>query len=137
MTPLLIDTHVLLWLVFADPQLKPSVRLLLQEASLANQIFLSPISMWEIALKHSRGKLQLDRPIREWLTQATQLPGMHLAQLTPAIAAECAELPAAFHGDPADRIIAATARSEGFTLITHDSKLLKLANRGFLKAIAT
>jgi len=137
MKPLLIDTHVWLWLVLADPQLKPPVRLILEQASLAGQIFLSPISMWEIALKHSRGKLQLDRPIREWLTQAARLPGMHLAQITPAIAAECAELPAAFHGDPADRLIAATARSEGLTLITHDTKLLKLASRGFLKAIAT
>ena len=110
---------------------------MLEAASEEDRIFLSPISMWEIALKHSRGKLELDRPVREWLVQASVSVGLRLAQITPAIAAESAELPVAFHGDPADRIIAATARSEGFTLITHDKKLLNLAAQGFLKAIAT
>lgn len=93
--------------------------------------------MWEIALKHSRGKMSLDRPVRDWLIHAATLPGLNLAPITPSIAAECAELPPAFHGDPADRILAATARSEGLTLVTHDKALILLAKQGYFKVLAT
>ena len=137
MTGLLLDTHAWIWLVFADPYLKPSVRAEIEVVSHASMLYLSPISMWEVALKHSRGKLTLDRPLREWLAHAASLPGMQLAAITPAIAAECASLPAAFHGDPADRIVAATARTEGLRLVTHDKALLKLAGRGLFQALAT
>ena len=137
MTRLLLDTHVWLWIVFAEPHIKPSALEAIEQASLEQALFLSPISMWEVALKHSRSKLALDRPIRDWLAHAANIPGLQLAPITPSIAAECAELPAEFHGDPADRIIAATAHSEGFTLVTHDKVLLQLAKQGYLKALAT
>ena len=137
MTPILLDTHSWVWLVAADPLLKLAVRPFIEAAASTNTLFVSAISMWEIALKHSRGKLSLDRPIRDWLAHAANLPGLQIAQITPSIAAECASLPPAFHADPADRIIAATARSNGFTLVTHDKALLKLAGRGFFQAIAT
>ncbi len=136
-TGLLLDTHAWLWLVAADPALKASTREEVEAAAAASSLYLSPISMWEVALKHSRGKLALDRPVRDWLTYAANLPGLQLAAITPAIAAECAALPQAFHGDPADRLIAATARTEGLRLITHDDALLKLADRGLFQAIAT
>ena len=137
MSRLLIDTHVWLWIVFAEPFIKSSALEAIEQASVENTLYLSPISMWEVALKQSRGKLNIDRPIRDWLTHAATIPGLQLAQITPSIAAECAELPAAFHGDPADRIIAATARAEGFTLVTHDRVLLQLARQGYLKTMAT
>ncbi len=137
MTPLLLDSHVWLWLVFAEPYIKPPVMSALELASASNLLFLSPISMWEIALKHSRGHLALDRPVRDWLIHATTLPGLQLTSITPSIAAECAELPVAFHGDPADRIIAATARSEGLTLVTHDTTLIHLGKQGYFKFLAT
>lgn len=137
MTPLLLDTHVWLWLVFAEPYIKQPVMDALELASASNLLFLSPISMWEVALKHSRGRLDLDRPVRDWLIHAATLPGLQLATITPSIAAECAELPPAFHGDPADRMIAATARSEGLTLVTHDTTLIHLGKQGYFKVLAT
>ena len=137
MNRLLIDTHVWLWIVFAEPFIKSSTLEVIEQASFEQTLFVSPISMWEIALKHSRGKLYLDRPVRDWLAHASNIPGLSLAQITPSIAAECAELPPAFHGDPADRIIAGTARAEGFTLVTHDKALLQLAKQGYFKALAT
>ena len=137
MTGLILDTHAWLWLVFAEPYLKAPARAEIEAVALAGMLYLSPISMLEVALKHSRGKLSLDRPIREWLAHAASLPGLQLAAITPAIAAECASLPAGFHGDPADRIVAATARAEGLRLVTHDKALLKLADRGLFQALAT
>ena len=137
MTPLLLDTHVWLWLVFAEPYIKAPALQALELAAASNLLWVSPISMWEIALKHSRSKLDLDRPVRDWLIHAATLPGLNLAPITPSIAAECAELPPAFLGDPADRILAATARSEGLTLVTHDKALIHLAKQGYFKVLAT
>ena len=137
MTPLLLDTHVWLWLISAQPDINQPALAALELAGAANLLYLSPISMWEVALRHSRGRLALDRPVRDWLVHAAAIPGLQLAPITPSIAAECAELPAAFHGDPADRILAATARSEGFTLVTHDKALIALARQGYFKALAT
>ena len=137
MTPLLLDTHVWIWLTSAQSDIKPSVVESLELAGASNLLFLSPICMWEVALKHSRGKLTLDRPLRDWLIHAAALPGLQLATITPSIAAECAELPPAFHGDTADRILAATARSEGLTLVTHDKLLISLAGQGYLKVLTT
>jgi PIN domain nuclease of toxin-antitoxin system len=137
MTQLLLDTHVWLWMVSAEPGIKPAVQEALELAAFEQNLYLSPISMWEVALKHSRSRLALDRPVRQWLAHAATMPGLQLATITPSVAAECAELPVDFHGDPADRIIAATARSEGLTLVTHDKALIQLARQGHFKVLAT
>ena len=137
MNRLLIDTHVWLWIISEAPYIKSTVQEALESAAAEQSLYLSPISMWEVALKNSRGRLALDRPVREWLAHAANIPGLQLAPITPAVAAESAELPPEFHGDPADRIIASTARSEGLTLVTHDRALLQLARQGYFKAMAT
>ncbi len=137
MNRLLIDTHIWLWIISEAPYIKSSVQEALESAAAEQSLYLSPISMWEVALKHSRGRLALDRPVRQWLAHASTIPGLQLAPITPAVAAESAELPPEFHGDPADRIIAATARSEGLTLVTHDKALLQLARQGCFRALAT
>lgn len=137
MMPLLIDTHVWIWLALGEPKIQASTLTQLRQASASNQLFLSTISLWEVALKHSRGRLSLDLPVRQWMPRALAAVGLQLVPITTEIAADCAALPSAFHGEPADRIIGATARSERLTLVTHDKKLLRLANQGFFKAIAT
>jgi len=134
---ILLDTHVWLWLAGGRPTLSPSARALILEASAQDALFLSPISLWEIALKSSRGKLELHLPLRHWMQQAVDLTAIHLLPISVEIACDCADLPAAFHGDPADRIIAASARATGFTLLTHDKALLQLGSAGHFKAVAT
>jgi PIN domain nuclease of toxin-antitoxin system len=134
---ILLDTHSFFWLIGDDKSLGKAARRAIQEASVQNALYLSPISMWEIALKASRGRLQLDRPVRPWMRYALQLTRIQLSPITAEVACSCAELPPEFHGDPADRIIAATARTEGLRLVTHDKKLLDLARQGFFQAIAT
>lgn len=134
---MLLDTHTWIWLVGNDSRLGGAARDAIRFDHSANALYLSPISLWEIALKSSRGKLLLDLPLRAWLKRSIQLTGVHLAEITADVACGCAELPADFHGDPADRLIAATARVEGMTLLTHDKALLSLAKKGYFKALPT
>lgn len=134
---LLIDTHVWLWLASGAPYISPAALGAVREAAAASTLYLSQISMWEIALKASRERIELDRPLRQWMHKALDFPGLLIAPISADVAIGSAELPSGFHGDPADRIIAATARVEGLTLVTHDKKLLQLSKRGFLKALPT
>lgn len=71
------------------------------------------------------GRVRLSRPLREWLERATAPPLVRTLSLNPAIAAEVAALPASFHRDPADRILIATARVHGATLVTSDRRILE------------
>ena len=133
---MLMDTHAWIWMIEDNPSLNASARRAILASAADFDLYLSPISLWEIALKASRGKLTLDLPLRAWLGRGMALTRIQLAQITPDIACACAELPKEFHGDPADRLIAATAREEGMTLMTHDRSLLTLSKRGYFKAFA-
>ena len=132
---ILLDTHILLWIAEDDPRIGAALRSTLNEAALHHELFLSPISVWEIALKNSRGRLHLHRPLRLWVRQTMQRANLQLAPITADIACECAELPTVFHGDPADRLIVATARVENMQLVTADTTLLALAEQGYFQAI--
>jgi len=82
-----------------------------------------------------KGRLQLDRPLLDWLKQASLLPGLQTVGISPDIAADSATLPGNFHGDPADRIITSTARVLAGTLITLDEKILAYSSQGWVKAL--
>ncbi len=83
-------------------------------------MWLSFISVWEIAKKVGKGQLVLDRPLDEWCDLATMRDGLHMAELTRPILVESCRLPGNFHGDPADQMIVATARHSGAVLVTKD-----------------
>jgi PIN domain nuclease of toxin-antitoxin system len=133
---MLLDTHVWVWYASANSALSPKTLALIQQAELERDLYLCPISLWEITLKVSQQTIELDLPVRLWLQRAILSTGIHLTQINIDVACDCAELPADFHGDPGDRLIAATARSQGMTLVTHDHRLLKLAKKGYFKALA-
>ena len=76
--------------------------------------------MWKLAKKTEKAQLVLDRPLDQWLDQATVQPGLHLAELTRPILVESCRLPGPFPGDPADQIIVATARHHEAAVITKD-----------------
>ena len=134
---MLLDTHVWVWYATGAPSLNPKVLTQIQQAEQARDLHLCPISLWEVTLKVSQRTIELGLPVRLWLQRALVSTGIHLTQLNIDVACDCAELPADFHGDPGDRLIAATARTEGMTLVTHDQRLLKLAKKGYFKALAT
>lgn len=77
----------------------------------------------------SKNRLTLSRDVLDWLQAALRLPGIKLADLTVEISVASTRLPWPIHADPADRILAATARHFGATLLTADEKLLHFAGK--------
>ncbi len=121
----LLDTHVLLWWFQEGGRLPESHRRIISEAGPTLPLLVSEISLWEIATLHELGRISIPLPLREWLERATAPPLVERCGISPAVAAEVASLPPTFHRDPADRIIVATARVFGATLLTRDRRIIE------------
>lgn len=119
----LLDTHVLIWWFSDRPRLSPGQQQVLESASPESPLVVSEISLWEVATLHGLGRIRLTVPLQEWLERATAAPLVRRQGISPAIAAESAVLPDSFHRDPADRILVATARVLGATLLTQDRRI--------------
>ncbi len=124
---LLLDTHVLLWWLNDSGRLSSGQREALDRASEKSPLLVSDISLWEVAMLHSLGRIGLALPLRDWLSKAVAPPRVRTQGISPAIATEVAALPDSFHRDPADRIIVATARVLGATLLTQDRRIVDAA----------
>jgi PIN domain nuclease of toxin-antitoxin system len=120
---IVLDSHVWVWWVHGDERLTDSQREAISAAE-TDVIGISAISCWEVAKLVERGRLELSCPLEEWFEQALNYPGLRLLPLTPEIAIESTRLPGEFHRDPADQMIAATARVYDCPLVTSDGKLL-------------
>lgn len=118
----LLDTHALVWAVDAPEQLPAQVRKLLLDAG-NHPLGVAAISLWEIAHKSAGGKLLLSQPVAQWIAAAARPPFVTVLPLDERVAVESAQLPGSFHKDPADRIIVATARLHGLTLLTKDETI--------------
>lgn len=135
MNGLLLDTHVWIWLLAGHEMIRPKQKKLIEEAASESLIAIAAISTWEIAMLVAKGRIILEEPVLSWLQVALNLPGVELKPLTPDIAVESSQLPGDFHGDPADRLIVATARVHQLTLLTHEEKILTYAKQHYLSAI--
>ncbi len=120
----LLDTHVLIRWLNDRSQLSSRQRQVIGAADDNSPLLLSDISLWEVATLHSLGRIRLSIPLREWLEKAVAPPLVRRLGISPAIAAEMAALPDWFHRDPADRILVATARTLGATLLTQDRRIV-------------
>ena len=121
---ILLDTHVVFWLLLAPEQLSSPARdSILQARSTGERLACSSISLYEIANAVRRRRLHVKSTIQEFI--AAVQAKLELEPLTAEIAICAADLPQPFHGDPMDRIIAATAIVGGYTLITHDGRIRK------------
>lgn len=121
--PTLLDTHAWVWWVTRDKRLSRSATRAIDRAQARDVLLLSLISIWEVAKKVEKGQLVLDRPVDDWLDVAAVRPGLHLAELTRPILTESCRLPQPFHGDPADQIVVATARSRDALIVTKDERI--------------
>jgi PIN domain nuclease of toxin-antitoxin system len=122
---IVIDTHVWLWLLHEPSQLSDVARAYIDREESQNGILVSAISVWEIAVKYSIGKLSLPLPIDDWYALAKCHLGIVIENLNPEDAISSTQLPGDFHKDPADRIIVAMARRYDVPLITCDNNILK------------
>jgi PIN domain nuclease of toxin-antitoxin system len=120
----LLDSHVLLWWFERTPRLSVAQREVLDAVSPEAPLLVSEISLWEVATLVSLGRVKLSLPLRDWLASATAPPLVERCGIGPAVAAEVASLPDSFHRDPADRILVATARVFGATLLTRDQRII-------------
>ena len=129
---LLLDTHIWLWALLEPERLAASVRAALESPK--NELWLSPISVWEATVLAERGRIAINAAPAEWVREMVRAIPRREAPLTHDIAVASREV-ALSHQDPADRFLAATARVLGLTLVTADERLLacdeyeRMANR--------
>jgi PIN domain nuclease of toxin-antitoxin system len=135
MPALLLDTCAVIFIA-EDQPIDPSARQQITAASLAGGILVSPVSAWELGLLAAKGQLTFLLHPNAWFRSFMSNPGVRLTPLTPEIAIECSFLPPPLHGDPADRLLIATARALGIPIVTRDRRILAYAQTGFVAAIA-
>ena len=122
----LLDTHVWIWWNAAPEKLSPRVHALIGNGK--EDLLLSAISPWEFCKLVEKGRYSIALDTLAWIEQALGMPGLQLTPLTPRIAHKSTVMPDFPHDDPADQIIAATAREEGAVLMTKDAELLRYAH---------
>ena len=128
----LLDTHIWIWALDDPSKLRPAVVTVLEDPQ--NELWLSPISVWEVLKLHERGRAQFGKDVVEWIARALAALPITEAPLTNEVALRTHSLRLK-HGDPADTFLAATASVFDLTLITADRHLLAskqirtLANR--------
>lgn len=120
----LLDTHVWWWWITGEKGLSAAQARYLKGVTPLRPVLVSDISLWEVATLVSLGRVTVTLPVREWLEAASAEPLVQRCSVSPAVAAEVAALPDSFHRDPADRIIVATARIHGATLLTRDQRIV-------------
>ncbi len=114
---LLADTHVVLWSATDPQRIGKAARAAIEDGG--NDLFVSVITAWEIAIKQSLGKLDLPKPAEKWLPEVLRRTGFEVADLSLSAALRVRALPW-HHRDPFDRLLIAQALENGHTLVTHN-----------------
>ena len=134
----LLDTCAVIFLANGDPMAAAAKRAV-QAAADGSGVFVSPVSAWEIGLLSRPDRphpvVFLPNP-RTWFARFMAAPGVREAAFTPDIAIDSSHLPPPLHGDPADRLLIATARHLGLPIVTRDKLITAYANAGHVRVIA-
>src|SRR5580698_3011584 len=133
---LLLDTHCWLWAQLGLIQKLSKAALdAIRGAESKGNLRISVISIWELAMLEKRGRVALPMNVRTWVDEALSKPGIDVSPLTPEMMIESVHLPGDLHGDPADRMLVATARVLGATLLTKDEQLIRYSRQRLVRAI--
>lgn len=121
---IVLDTHALVWWLGVERKRLSSTALKSIERELAsNEVIVSSISAWEIAMLVQRNKLDLSMDVLSWLDVAGEIENLRFLPVGNVVAAKSQFLPGDFHADPADRIIVTQARELACPLVTADEKI--------------
>jgi PIN domain nuclease of toxin-antitoxin system len=134
--PLLLDTCAAIWISTEQPFARQTTEAIERARAAGEPNYVSPITAWEVGLLVSRGRLNMQMTADRWFARLTEAPGLRLGEMPPSVLIASSFLPGALHGDPADRILAATAREFGYRLVTRDRPLLDYAEQGHIQALA-
>ncbi len=119
----LLDTHIWVWWLTPDSPLSRAERDALDAKAVRRELFLPAVSLWEVQVLHAKRRLELPLPFSEWLARACDERMISVVPLSVEVVLALDALPASFHGDPADRLIVATARAHVLPLATHDAAI--------------
>ena len=121
----ILDTHVWVWWLLPDSPLSARERRALDDIAADKGILLPAICQWEAQMLHSKGRIDLPVPFATWLRRAAGTDMLTVLSLNADVVIAVDDLPGTFHGDPADRIIVASARAHDLPLATHDEAIRK------------
>ena len=120
---ILLDTHAWVWWLSQPDRLSKAARQAIQHNLAAGIVGISSFSVWELALLVQRRRVQLSIDLLDWIAETEAIQGVTFHPVSNSIALQSVNLPGAFHPDPADRILVATARHLHATMITGDAKI--------------
>jgi PIN domain nuclease of toxin-antitoxin system len=133
---ILLDTCAVIWLSQGEKLPDAAIAFLAEAAKNEVPSYISSITAWEVGLLVSRRRLHLATTPERWFAGLLALPRVRLADLSPDILIAASYLPGKSPRDPADRIIAATARDLGATVVTRDRALLDYGAQGHISTMA-
>jgi PIN domain nuclease of toxin-antitoxin system len=120
---ILLDTHVWVWWLAQPDRLTNVAQDAIDRGLDQAAVVISSFSAWELALLVARRRLELTVDLAVWIAETERIRGVAFHPVDHHIALQSVNLPGAFHPDPADRILVATARRLGATIITGDTKI--------------
>ena len=121
---ILLDTHVLVWMVSDSSRLSRLAFRELQKAERNGELAVASITLWELALLYQHGRLRTSGSVESAIRTILEKSRVAVVEISPEIAALSTTFPDTYPKDPADRLIGATARALGATLITQDERIL-------------
>jgi PIN domain nuclease of toxin-antitoxin system len=120
---ILLDTHAWIWLLSSPHKLSSHAKEHIDSAVVNQQVYVSSISVWEMAMLVNKGRLLLTMHAEDWIDTAEKLPFLHFVPIDNGIAFQSVNLPGNIHNDPADRIIVATAIKLKVPIISKDRRI--------------